>query len=357
MNSQPLVSIILPSYNRAHKLKTPIESIIRQQYAHWELLIIDDRSTDQTKELVEAYIARDVRIKYLVSERKKGPAGARNMGLAHAQGEYIAFLDSDDEWMPQHLGDSIEILERNEVEVCFALWRENHAGELMNVDGSATSKLKFEKAYQDSAEKIEGNAVFFKENFLEYAVLESLNCYMITTMVFAHTILKTIGNFNERLLRSEDTEFIFRVLSKYKFCLLKDYHVIYNYGDDNIYAFINRNKIDVDRLICDQASIHKFNLNGESQNKVRRTLLKIVKCTEHFHNKEACKQVIKADIASKYFTLGFINRKVNRLKALEYYIKAFLYEADYTHLLFIIALFHPAYYPKIEDKLPVLNFW
>jgi glycosyltransferase involved in cell wall biosynthesis len=112
MSGQPTVSIIIPTYNREKLLPIAVESVLRQTFADWELLIIDDRSTDNTRQLVEDYARRDPRVKYHVNGRVKGPSGARNQGIDLATGEYVAFLDSDDEWEPHHLHDTVYYLRK-----------------------------------------------------------------------------------------------------------------------------------------------------------------------------------------------------------------------------------------------------
>lgn len=98
----PFFSIIIPTYNRAHFLDRTISSVINQTYKNWELLIVDDGSTDNTKEVVQEYSLSDDRVIYIYQENKKVSA-ARNNGLRIAQGDYLCFLDSDDEYMPHHL--------------------------------------------------------------------------------------------------------------------------------------------------------------------------------------------------------------------------------------------------------------
>ena len=100
-----MFSIIIPTYNRAHILPRTIASVLAQTYTDWECIIVDDGSTDETKNLIELYA--DSRIRYVYQENAERSA-ARNNGIRHAHGEYICFLDSDDEYLPEHL----EVLER-----------------------------------------------------------------------------------------------------------------------------------------------------------------------------------------------------------------------------------------------------
>jgi glycosyltransferase involved in cell wall biosynthesis len=90
-----LISVILPTYNRMHTLSRAIKSILTQTYSNIELIIVDDASEDKTSELISSI--KDKRLIYIRLSENKGPAGARNVGLNLTKGEYITFLDSDDE--------------------------------------------------------------------------------------------------------------------------------------------------------------------------------------------------------------------------------------------------------------------
>ena len=102
----PLFSVVIPTYNRAHVLRRSVDSVLRQTYRNFELLIIDDGSTDETKSLIEEY--DDPRVRYLAHERNLGQNRALNTGIESARGELISFLDSDDEWMPEMLERVLE---------------------------------------------------------------------------------------------------------------------------------------------------------------------------------------------------------------------------------------------------------
>ncbi len=99
-----LISVIIPTYNRAKFLKRAIKSVIQQSWEKWELIVVDDGSTDNTKEVLEEI--KDRRIIYLYQDNK-GVSAARNLGISHSQGELIALLDSDDVWKPRKLEDHI----------------------------------------------------------------------------------------------------------------------------------------------------------------------------------------------------------------------------------------------------------
>ena len=111
--SEKLVSIITPTYNCAKFIAQTIESVQAQTYKNWEMIIVDDQSKDNTKEIVEEYMKNDARIKYHLLEVNSGAAVARTTSMKLANGEYMAFLDSDDIWMPEKLERQIRWMEEN----------------------------------------------------------------------------------------------------------------------------------------------------------------------------------------------------------------------------------------------------
>lgn len=112
--NEKLVSVITPTYNCAKFIARTIDSVMAQTYGNWEMIIVDDRSSDNTKEIVEEYIKNDSRIKYHLLEVNSGAAVARTTAMRLAQGAYMAFLDSDDVWMPDKLERQIKWMQEND---------------------------------------------------------------------------------------------------------------------------------------------------------------------------------------------------------------------------------------------------
>lgn len=106
------VSIIMPSYNTASYIAETVQSVISQTYQNWELIIVDDCSTDDTGAVLQPFLA-DERIRYFKNEKNSGAAVSRNRALREAKGKWIAFLDSDDLWMPEKLEKQIAFMEEN----------------------------------------------------------------------------------------------------------------------------------------------------------------------------------------------------------------------------------------------------
>lgn len=114
MSTVPLVSVIIPFFNNALFIQESIESVLNQSYANWELLLCDDGSTDGSTEIAYGYVKRFPRkVRYFehTGHRNHGLAATRNLGIQHANGQYIALLDADDVWVPEKLDQQVEILE------------------------------------------------------------------------------------------------------------------------------------------------------------------------------------------------------------------------------------------------------
>lgn len=111
MQNHGLVSIITPSYNSSKFIAQTIESILSQTYTNWELLITDDCSVDNTREIVESYQRKDTRINFFQLKENSGPGVARNHSIEMAKGRFIAFCDSDDRWYPEKLEKQLAFMQ------------------------------------------------------------------------------------------------------------------------------------------------------------------------------------------------------------------------------------------------------
>ena len=128
-----LVSIIMPSWNTGRFIPESIRSVLAQTYTEWELLIVDDCSTDETEEVVEPFLS-DARIRYLKNETKSGAALTRNRALREARGEWIAFLDSDDIWHPEKLARQISFMNEHGYKLSYTDYEQiDEDGNLLHV--------------------------------------------------------------------------------------------------------------------------------------------------------------------------------------------------------------------------------
>jgi glycosyltransferase involved in cell wall biosynthesis len=112
-----LVSIIIPVFNRAFVIREALESVLNQTYQNWEAVIVNDGSTDDTSEIVKACMRQDSRLNLIEHDRQRGAQAARNTALRIARGKWIAFLDSDDRWLPHSLEARLQLATKNNLHV------------------------------------------------------------------------------------------------------------------------------------------------------------------------------------------------------------------------------------------------
>ncbi len=136
-----LVSVIMPSYNTAQYIAESIRSVQNQTYENWELIIVDDCSTDNTDEIVEPFLT-DTRIRYFKNKRNRGAAVSRNRALRETKGKWIAFLDSDDLWLPKKLEKQISFMERNDYHFSYTDYSEiDQNGKMTGVTVTGPKKI------------------------------------------------------------------------------------------------------------------------------------------------------------------------------------------------------------------------
>lgn len=143
MTNQPLVSIITPSYNSENFISETINSVLKQTYQNWELLVTDDGSTDSSTKIIKNFIEQDSRIQ-LFTIQNGGAAVARNNSIKNAKGIYIAFLDSDDLWLPTKLEKQIAFMERNKYAISYTSYqRMSEIGMLLNDEVSIFKRVSY----------------------------------------------------------------------------------------------------------------------------------------------------------------------------------------------------------------------
>lgn len=117
-----LVSIITPTYNSAKYIEQTIQSVQKQTYKKWEMILVDDCSSDNTVQIIQHFIEEDHRIHLIQLNKNSGAGIARNTALSAAKGRYIAFLDSDDLWKPEKLTQQIDFMQRENVPFTFSFY-------------------------------------------------------------------------------------------------------------------------------------------------------------------------------------------------------------------------------------------
>ena len=133
--SEYLVSIVTPVYNSEKFISETIDSIQNQTYKHWELILVDDCSSDNSYDIISKYIKYDKRIRYIKLEKNSGAAVSRNTGIKNAKGRFIAFLDSDDIWLPEKLEKQLKYMLDKKIGFTFTSYR------YMKEDGTKTNKV------------------------------------------------------------------------------------------------------------------------------------------------------------------------------------------------------------------------
>ncbi len=210
--NKPTVSIIIPTYNRRQSIGRSVRSVLNQTYRDFELIIVDDGSTDNTKELVADF--NDERIRYVRHEGNKGEAAARNTGIKAARCDYIAYQDSDDEWLPEKLARQIELLENASPEmgvIYTGFWKaENHK----------RTYVPFSWVSQKNGDI---HKELLKGNFIgSPVVLIKKECF------------NKVGLFDERLRNLVDWEMWLRISKRYHFRCVDEPLAVAHYDSDNV---------------------------------------------------------------------------------------------------------------------------
>lgn len=190
-----LVSIIMPTFNRAHFIEESLRAIQKQTYADFECLIIDDGSTDNTKEIVESFLQQDSRFNYFKrpNEYTKGPSGCRNFGLDQAQGDYIFFFDDDDIPHPVNIYLCLQAIKVNNYDFC-RYGRKTFHGGFDYKFNSFENVNNFEITTSDLKKIIENKLPF--------------SCCQV---MWKKSVINKL-RFNESLIYAEEWEFYVRIL-------------------------------------------------------------------------------------------------------------------------------------------------
>lgn len=205
------ISVILPTYNRAYCLKRTIDSVLSQTYKEFQLYLVDDGSTDETKNVIECY-QNESRLSYIYQENK-GVSAARNLGIQQAQADWIALLDSDDEWLPNKLEKQVDFIRKN------PLTRFVHSNEIWIRNGVRVNpKKKFDKSHDE----------LFRRS-LEMCLISPSTVVMKKELCLQH------GLFNEDFTVCEDYDLWLKILATEEIGFIPDF-LIKKYGghDDQL---------------------------------------------------------------------------------------------------------------------------
>lgn len=300
----PLVSIVIPTYNREEYLSRAIDSARNQTYQNWGLIIVDDRSTDNTEALVREYVGRDKRIRYLKNTHKQGPAGARNQGIEASHGEYIAFLDSDDEWKDCHLEEIIEAFERNEdIDWIYADYEVSKDGVIIE---ESLFKNEWKRKYNIDVSRRGNLSVLSGSGLLTHA-LEYGIFLTLQVSVIRKKVLDKI-RFEESLYAVEDRLLPLEAIAAgFRFAFIKKTHLT---------RYIHKHNISLCSLDKPKDDILKIH-------KEMGKLYKIIPLKINLSKKQM--GILNVKLANLYFwSIGYNCYLAlgNREKAKEYFLKA-----------------------------------
>ena len=201
----PTISIIIPAYNAEQTIIKTIESIQRQTFTDYEIIVIDDGSTDQTKDVVSRIEDRRLKIS---AYQNAGAATARNRGIAQATGKYLAFIDADDLWTPDKLELQLEALQKNPTAGVAYSWT------------TSVFLYKQKEVWHPC------NPVLFEGNVYPKMLLGNFLASGSNPLIRQEAIL-SVGGFDSDLLHCEDWDFYLRLAAKWEFVLVPKSQIIY----------------------------------------------------------------------------------------------------------------------------------
>lgn len=190
----PLVSVIIPTYNRGEYLRRAVDSVLAQTYGNLELIVVDDGSTDETPRYLSSL--SDSRVRVVTRGERSNAARARNAGLAVAEGEFVAFLDSDDLWLPTKLELQMRRLrERPEARWCYTLFS--------IIDGAG-----------NDIPTLAGGPWLPLEGWLVEQIVRAEVLALVQTLVAEHSLVREIGGFDDDLVFGQDLDLRLRLAAR-----------------------------------------------------------------------------------------------------------------------------------------------
>lgn len=196
-----LVSVIIPTYNRAALIKRAVDSVLNQSHKNIELIVVDDGSTDSTLDVLSSI--GDLRLNVIKTEGRKGANFARNLGVSHARGDLIGFQDSDDEWLFGKLAQQLDLMQEKQADAVITSF--------LRVVDDSVRYYPF-KVNRDSINRDEG--LVKTENCLRSNVLST------QTLLIKKEVFNELKGFDNSLKRLQDWDLAIRLIDNYKVYLL-----------------------------------------------------------------------------------------------------------------------------------------
>lgn len=282
----PVISIIIPTYNRAHQISIAIQSILNQTFADWECIVVDDGSLDDTESAIKKF--KDERVQYYKLNQNKGACFARNYGILKSKGEYIAFQDSDDYWEKDKLEKQLIFLQQKNLDLSFCRMRTNG-----NRSGC------------------------FPENSFRYDIVP----YEVALSKFTGSTQTFFGKrscfldvqFDEKLPRFQDWELIMRMTQKYRVGYQREILVQQNLGSDSI-SSNSQKGIDACRYLLDKYREELKHLSGAKANLLVLIGTYMVQCGSEKEADQYFREALKLNPFSARYVCKFILNRFGLLK-------------------------------------------
>ena len=209
MSYGPFISVVIPTFNRARQVQAALKSVLAQTYSEFEVIVIDDGSTDGTGEAIQSLISQQGgngrQIRYFL-QPNQGQSAARNNGADEARGEWVAFLDSDDVWLPAKLEWQVRAIEQFKGRCCACI---TDVRRVDNLGKDTTAFREWGKRYEGTL-GIDTEAVG--------GLLKSREPFWISTLLVRTDVAKQVGWFDSHLGYAEDHDFVFRLSLATSFC-------------------------------------------------------------------------------------------------------------------------------------------
>ena len=227
-----LVSVVIPTYNRAAKLVEAIESVQAQTYRLWEIVVVDDGSTDSTREQIARRFGDDERIRYTAQENR-GASAARNRAIQLAEGEVIAFLDSDDLYFPFFLERHIDVYKRHpEADIVFSDLEKQTGGEILPRFMERTAVFKDLICNLTLAE-----VLLLPQDAMKQVLLQEIPIKMPGTTVRSE-VFRSYGLFDEEIKVSEDWVFMLQRADDVSFAYIHEVLGRIRISDDSLHLLL-----------------------------------------------------------------------------------------------------------------------
>jgi len=225
-NEFPLVSVVIPTFNRGHFLSRSINSVLNQNFKNFELIVVDDGSTDNTYEIIQSF--NNINLKYVRLDKNYGGSHARNIGILSSRGRYIAFQDSDDEWNADKLEKQVSLI--------------NVADKSVGVVYTRFKKIENRRITYIPSGKIKD-----KEGYILNEILKA-NFVSTQTVLIKKECFEKAGYFDDELPRLQDWDLFIRISFYYQFLIIEDplvtvYHHQDNISSNNLSLIVALNKI------------------------------------------------------------------------------------------------------------------